>query len=261
MKLRVSGYELNLVVDGSPKAPPLLLLHALATNGHMFDDAIAELARHFRCIRVDLRGHGLSEAPPRPYAFKAYVADLLGVLDHLGIARTHVLGVSLGGMIAQHLGLIAPERIERLVLVSTTSRTPLEARPVWQERMDTVSAHGVASQIEPTLARWFTDGYAKTAPNVFAQIGEMIGKTSQTGYLGACDAIMELDVTGQLKGLRGPTLVMVGEQDQGTPVSAAQAIQAAVPDARLVVVPDASHMLPIEQREAFLNHTLAFLRA
>ncbi|OYV52282.1 MAG: 3-oxoadipate enol-lactonase, partial [Acidocella sp. 20-58-15] len=100
MFLRVNDLNIHVLTDGPPGAPPLVLLHSLGTNAHIWDSQAAELARSFRVIRPDLRGHGLTAGTPGPYTMDLFARDLVGLLDALGVGQAHIGGVSIGGMIA-----------------------------------------------------------------------------------------------------------------------------------------------------------------
>lgn len=249
MHVSVNGIRIHCVVEG--EGPWLVMSHSLACNLHMWDAQAAALRGRFRVLRFDTRGHGQSDAPSGRWSLEDLSADLDGLLDALAIERCTFVGLSMGGMIAMTHALQRPGRLERLVLSNTTSRIPPEAQPVWQQRMDTVAARGMAPMVEPTLERWFTAPFRMRHPEVAGAVARMIGETPAAGYLGCCTAIRGLDLTARLGAIAVPTLVIAGDQDAGTPVEAARAIQLAVPGAQLGVIPSASHLSNLEQPEVF----------
>ena len=118
----MSAVELHHVIDGPPDAPVLVLLSSVGSTGAMWDPQVKALARDFRVVRADHRGHGASPVPPAPYALADLGGDVVALLDHLGVQRAHVCGLSLGGMVAMWLAVHAAERVDRLVLCCTSAR-------------------------------------------------------------------------------------------------------------------------------------------
>lgn len=257
MKVRANGIDIHYEVSG--RGPWLVLSHSLCCDGSMWAPQLAALEPHFTVLRFDTRGHGGSDAPAGPYTFAQLTDDVLGLLDALKIGHAHFCGLSMGGMIGQHLALRAPERIDRLVLADTTSRMPPEARPLWAERIRVAQTEGMAAHVQPTLERWFTAPYRAAHPEVMETIGALIRATPVAGYVGCAEAISRIDLTGRLSEVKAPTLVIVGDQDAGTPPAMSQAIAAAIPGARLEVIAGASHLSNIEQAEAFNRLLLDFL--
>jgi len=247
--LRANGIDIRYDVQGS--GPWLMLSHSLATDLTLWDDQMAALTPHFRVLRFDTRGHGGSGAPETPYDFAMLTADMLGLMDALGVGRSHFCGISMGGMIAQHLALAAPDRIDKLVLVSTTSSYPPEARALWTDRIAGVRARGVEPLVAPTLERWFTAPYRAAHPEVMERIGKLIRATPAAGYIGSGQAIAALDVTDRLPTLRCPTLVIAGADDAGTPPDMGRKIAGQVAGARFELIPSASHLCNVEQAAEF----------
>jgi 3-oxoadipate enol-lactonase len=257
MKVRANGIDIHCEISGS--GPWLTLSHSLSCDLSMWQPQRAALEKRFTLLRFDTRGHGQTDAPAGPYTFELLTDDVLGLLDALKIERTHFCGLSMGGMIGQHLALKAPDRIDRLVLADTTSRMPAEARPLWAERIRVAQEQGMAAHVQPTLERWFTAPWRAAHPETMERIGALIRATPVAGYVGCAQAIAGFDVSDRLGGIRAPTLVIVGREDAGTPPAMAQAIAAAIPGARLEIVPEAAHLSNIEQADAFNRLLLDFL--
>lgn len=257
MNIHVNGIDIHYLLEGS--GPCVTLAHSLASDLSLWEDTAARLKERFTVLRFDARGHGQTSAPAGPYDFPMLVADLVGLLDALQIERTHFVGLSMGGMLGQQFALTHPERLDKLVLVSTSSRTPPQARPLWDERIAVARSQGMQAHVEATLARWFTAPYRETHAEVMDRIGAMIAATPVAGYAGWGAAIQTLDLTDKLGAVRAPTLVICGADDPGTPPAANQAIAAAIPGARLEIVPSASHQLVIEQAETFRRLLMDFL--
>lgn len=257
MKVRANGIDIHYEVSGS--GPWLTLSHSLCCDVSMWQPQLAALEKHFTVLRFDTRGHGGSDAPAGAYTFDQLADDVLGLLDALKIGRTHYCGLSMGGMIGQHLALKAPQRIDRLVLADTTSRMPAEAQPLWAERIRIAQEQGMAAHVQPTLERWFTAPYRAAHPEVMERIGSLICSTPPAGYVGCAHAIAGIDITGRLSAIQAPTLVIVGRDDVGTPPAMSEAMAAAIPGARLEIISEASHLSSIEQADAFNRLLLDFL--
>ena len=259
MNLRANGVEIHYALDGPPGAPVVTLSHSIAADLTMWDPTVPALTPRYRVLRYDIRGHGGSEAPPGEYTLEALAEDARALLRALGIARTHWVGLSLGGMIGQALALSAPEALAGLVLCDTASGMPPEMKPVWNERIAMVEGQGGTGGFDDVLARWFTPGFAQANPGVVATTLAMIARTSPRGFAGCAAAIRDLDFTERLAAIRVPTLLIVGEQDEATPPIASQFMQALIKDAELVILPSAAHLSNVEQPEAFNRALTAFL--
>ena len=257
MKVKSNGIELNCTVQGS--GPWVVMSHSLACDLHMWDEQAAMLANDYTVLRFDTRGHGMSDAPAGQYTLDMLAEDAKGLLDALGIKSCHWVGLSMGGMIAQAFALRYPGVFASLVLADTTSRYPPEAAGLWADRIAAVNAKGMDAVVEGTLARWFTDGFRRDRRDVCGRIEAMIRATPVAGYAGCCNAIPKINFTSRLKEISCPTIIIVGEQDAGTPVDMAREIHAAMPGSELVVIPSASHLSNIEQPEAFSRALGAFL--
>jgi len=256
--LDVNGIKVRYKVEGS--GPWVTLSHSLTCDLTMWDEIAVALAPTFTVLRYDTRGHGGTTAPEGPYSFEQLSADVTGLLDALKIERTHFVGLSMGGMIGQYLALLAPQRLNKLVIASSTSRIPPEASPLWDERIAIVRTQGCAGLVEGTLGRWFTPEFRAGRPDVMQRIGKLIADTPAAGYAGCVAAIRQLDITARIGAIRTPALVIVGEQDPGTPPAMSSVIASGIPGARLDIIPSASHLCCIEQPETFKQLVAGFLK-
>ena len=260
MQLTANGIEHHVELTGPEGAPVVMLSHSLASSMVMWAPQLPVLEPHFRVLRYDVRGHGGSAVPPAPYSLDEMVNDVVGILDALEIDRAHFVGLSMGGMIGQGFGIQHPSRLIGLCLCDTMARVPPEAQSTWQERIDKAREGGMAALAGATLERWFTTPFRSGQPEQLETIRRSILETPVEGFVGAAEAIRRLDYLEQLSVLQRPTLVMVGADDSGTPVSAAEAIQQRIPGAQLRVLPNAAHLANIEQSHAFNVTLLGFLR-
>lgn len=259
MKITANGISINYTLEGPANAPVVMLSHSLATNLSMWDPQISALASRYRVLRYDTRGHGGTDAPEGPYSLEMLAEDVRALLQALGIARTHFIGLSMGGFIGQIIALKYPQMLHGLVLCDTSSRVPPEARPTWEERIKVARTQGMEPHVESTIGRWFTAPFQEKRADVVDRVRPMIRATSPRGYIGCCQAIAVLDLTDRLHAISAPTLIIVGEDDPGTPVAASRTIHERIKGSELVILKSASHLSNIEQPEAFNRAVSAFL--
>jgi 3-oxoadipate enol-lactonase len=259
MKLKANGIDINYEIHGKEGAPWLVLSHSLACSVRMWDPQIAALKDKYRIVAYDTRGHGATEAPKGAYTLEMLADDLFFLLRELKVSTTHFCGLSMGGMIGQTFALKYPGVLSTLMLADTTSRYPAEAAPVWADRIKLAEAKGMEPLAQPTLERWFTEPFRKANPAAVDGIRKLIVATPVAGYVGCSHAIPKINLTGRLKDIKCPILVIVGEQDPGTPVAMAQEIHDNAPGSKLVVIPQAAHLANLEQPAAFTRAMEQFL--
>jgi len=247
VKVRANGIEHHYTIEGA--GPWIVMSHPLACNSAMWGEQAELLAKRFKVLRYDTRGHGRSDAPAGAYTLEMLADDAKGLLDALGVREAHWIGISMGGMIGQTLALKHPGALKSLVLADTTSRNPPEAWPMWKECIEAAETKGMEATVESTLARWFTAPYRQARPDRIQPIADMIRATPVAGYVGCCHAIPKIDLTARLKEIRVPVLAITGAEDAAAPGT--RAIHENLPGSELVVIPSASHISNIEQPEAF----------
>ncbi len=235
------------VVEGPPDAPTLILSNSLGSTLAMWDPQMAVLTRHFSVVRYDLRGHGDSPVPPGPYDIADLGADVLALLDRLGVTRAHLCGLSLGGMISMWVAADAPDRVDRLVLCATNAHfDPPEA---WADRAAIVRAGGIGSVADAVVARWFTPEYAAAHPALVQEMRAMIANTPPEGYAACCGVIERTNLRPSLAAILAPTLVIAGAQDPAVPTDQAELTADGIGDCRMTVVEHAAHLLNVERPE------------
>jgi 3-oxoadipate enol-lactonase len=259
MTASINGYELAYSLHGDPKRPVVVLCHALATSMDIWDYQLPLLAQRFRVLRYDLRGHGRSAAPGSSYTLEELASDVAALLDHLEIARAAFVGLSIGGMVGQVFALRYPEKLSGLVLCSTGNRTEPQAKATIEERILKVRAEGLKSQLEATLARWFSARFIEEAPATMAWVSDLILATSVDGYTGCARAIQNLDVTDALSEIRVKTLIVPGEFDLAFPEKISRVINQKIPNSDLVLLKGAAHLGNVEQAHLFNEILLDFL--
>lgn len=260
MKTRANGIEVNYELHGRQGAPWLVLGHSLACSLRMWDPQVAALKDRYRILAYDTRGHGGSEATRGEYSLELLADDLFFLLQELKIKATHYCGLSMGGMIGQSFALKYPGTFRSLTLADTTSRYPAEAWPLWQDRIRIAETRGMEPLAQATIERWFTEPFRNSNVEAVERIRKLILATPAAGYAGCCHAIPKINLTARLKQIECPILVIVGEQDPGTPVAMAREIHDNAPGSKLVVLPSAAHLANLEQPEGFSRALGDFLR-
>jgi 3-oxoadipate enol-lactonase len=250
------GCPINVEVAGREDAPALMLSNSLGTNLHMWDDQADEFAKHFRLVRYDRRGHGLSGVPQGPYSMERLGRDVLSVLDALNIKKTNWCGLSMGGMVGQWLGANAPDRVEKLILSNTSAYYPDKAP--WNDRIKFVEEKGLEALVDANMQRWFTEGFRARAGEPLARMKEMFVATQVPGYVGCIQAIAAMDFRASNARITAPTLVIVGSKDAATPPAAGEAIQREIKGAKLASL-EAAHISNIEQPKQYTEIVLNFL--
>jgi 3-oxoadipate enol-lactonase len=254
----MTAIEVPYRVDGAEDAPPLVLSNSLGSTSEMWDPQVPALSERFRLIRYEHRGHGDAPVPPEPYDLDDLGGDVVALLDRLGIERTDFCGLSLGGMVGMWLGINAPERIRRLVLLCTSPM--LSREHDWALRGRTVREQGTGAVADAVVERWFTPRYAEEHPDTVARMRAMVTETPATGYAGCCGAIERMDLVPELGSIRAPTLVVAGTEDPATPPPHAEVIAEHIPDCRMELVP-AAHLASWERPDEVTRLILSHLEA
>jgi 3-oxoadipate enol-lactonase len=253
---RTAPIAVHHQVDGRDDAPTVVLSNSLGSTLEMWEPQVLPLSRQFRVVRYDTRGHGRSPVPPAPYRIADLGADLVALLDQMGVARAHLVGLSLGGMACLWVAAHHPERVDRLVVCCSSAR--LGAETAWAERAAIVRARGTPAVADAVVARWFTNGFRARFPEVVRRMRDMIAATPAEGYAACCGAVEHMDLRGDLGSIRAPTLAIAGADDTAIPPEHLFVIARAVADGRAVVVEGGAHLANFEQpdriTELILRH-------
>ncbi|TXN26884.1 3-oxoadipate enol-lactonase [Methylobacterium sp. WL30] len=248
---------LNHILTGPEDAPVVAFSNSLGTTLAMWDAVVPHLADRYRILRYDTRGHGGSATRDAPAEIDDLAGDLLALLDGLGIVRIHAVGLSLGGMTMQALASAAPDRVASLTLMATAAHMPSEAS--WNARAATVREAGPQAIVAATLGRWFTPGFSERHPEVIAPIRTAFTACDAAGYAVCCGAIGRMDLRPRLPAITAPTLVVAGREDTATPPAMAEEICRGIPQAELVTLPHAAHLLAVERPDAAGAYLAQFL--
>ena len=239
--------QVHAVVTGRPDGPAVVLSNSLGSTHRMWDSQVAALEERFRVVRYDTRGHGDSPVPPGPYSIDELADDVIALLDRFDIERAHLVGLSLGGMTMMRVAARNPERVDRLALLCTAAYLP--PAQGWTDRAALVRADGTSAVAAAVVQRWFTPGYLAANTEARQQFEAMVAATPAEGYAACCEAISAMDQRSDLSSIIAPTLAIAGADDPATPSDLLRDIVDAVPNGRLLVVPDSAHLANAQQAD------------
>jgi 3-oxoadipate enol-lactonase len=253
---RLNGLTVHWRADGPEDAPSVVFAHALGTDLRMWDRLVARLPG-IRCIRYDLRGHGLSEAPPGDYFMGDLVADAAALVEAAAGGPCVFAGISIGGVIAQGLAAERPELARGLVLMDTAGK--IGTPDLWAARVATVRARGVEALADAVLERWFPPEFRTTRADELAGWRTMLVRTPVAGYAGCAAALAGTDLRDSTARLSLPALVVAGTEDGSTPPDLVRELAADIDGASFELVPGAGHLPPIDAPDAVAAALRAFL--
>lgn len=256
-EVEVGNARLAYRVDGPPNAPALVFSNSLGLDWDMWQPQVNALGKQFSLLRYDSRGHGRSTVSPGPYTIETLGRDLVAILDHAGVESACVVGLSLGGVVAQWLAANHPERLERVVLANTGSRIGTAAS--WEDRIARVRAGGMQSIREMVVGRFLSVPFRQRRPDIEEQISAMLVATNPEGYIATCEALLEADMRAGMSEIRAPTLILAGALDESTPPALSEELHSAISSSELVTIPESAHLSNVEAAEVFNANVLRFL--
>ena len=260
MQLTINGLDTRYVLSNEGGGPWLTFIHQLGGDLSVWDQLAGYFRDDFTVLRYDVRGHGHTAVPPRGYQVTDLAGDLAALLDALGAPSTHIVGMSMGGMIAQQFALDYPSRIDTLTLADTAAGTPADKRGVWDQRAASARSDGMKALASGSLDRWFTPDFHSSHPEAIEAIREVYESTPSEGFALASEALRDFDVRGRLAELKVPTLAVAGTHDIGTPPALTKEIAEGIGGARFELL-DAAHLAPIEQSHRFAALLETFLQS
>jgi 3-oxoadipate enol-lactonase len=257
-EIEANGTRLHYQFEGSEGAPTVMLSNSLGTNLHMWDPQIPVLAGKFQVLRYDSRGHGQSSATPGPYTIDGLGNDAIALLDALRIEKVFFCGLSLGGVIAQWMGINAADRVNAIVISNSAAKIGNDE--FWNKRIEKLREGGIAPVAGAQVLRWFTERYVAAQPQVIEKMKQMFEATPVDGYIATCQALRDSDLRESIQRIRARTLVISGVHDLVTPPADGKFIASQIPGARYTEL-NASHLSSIEDSAAFSAAVLQFFSA
>jgi 3-oxoadipate enol-lactonase len=253
---RANGLRLHVVESGPPDGPTVVFANSLGTHLRLWDALLPLLPRDLRYVRYDLRGHGLSDCPDGPYRMADLSVDAAALIEALDLGPIVFVGVSIGGMIGQHLAAQRPDLIRALVLSNTAPR--MGTPEMWRARIDAIRSDGLSNMQEAILDRWFGPAF-RAQPE--AQLwGNMLSRTPVAGYLGCCEAIAAADLTQSTAAIRLPVLAIGGSADGASLPDLVTAMAASISGASCNIIDGAGHLPCVEAPAAFAAILVPFLK-
>jgi 3-oxoadipate enol-lactonase len=248
--------RLNAEISGPATGPPLVLLHALGTDLTIFDDLLPLLPPKLRILRLDLRGHGKSDAPPPPYPMGALIRDVETAMAHFALKEAVLLGVSLGGLIAQGLAVKRLDLVRALILSNTAAKIGSPA--LWQSRSDEIAATGLRGYAPGAMQRMFGRGW-ETNP-AMPKIRALLEATRPDGWIGCAKAIAGADFYTTTATLTLPTLVIAGANDGTTPPDLVRETAGLIRGSQFQLIRGAGHLPFVEKPVDYAALVTGFLR-
>jgi 3-oxoadipate enol-lactonase len=261
MLINLPGRKTAYDLVGPEAGPVVAFTHSLAADMGLWAEQVpALLAAGYRVLRTDLRGHGGSTATPAPYTIDQLADDVVEVLDALAIERCHFVGLSIGGMVGQSLGIRHARRVESLLLSDTQTESPTDAAQFWGPMIESIKSAGTLEPIaDTTMGRWLTKAYRQQNPVRWKQIRETVAACTPEGYIGCALAISNFNFTARLGSVTTPTLVTCGSEDPRATPEESRRIASLFADGRYEGFEGARHVPNVEQPEAFNRVLLQWL--
>ena len=250
-KRRVGDIEIAHRWDGPAGAPVVMMAHAMGTSHKIWDRQVPALVDRYRLLRYDWRGHGDTDAPPGPYTLEQFVADAVGTMDALGLAKVHWVGISTGGMIGQGLGIHHGDRLASLTLCNTTSQATPWYRDWVAKRQAVARQGGMDPAWEMTKKLWFTDAYVDAAGPDYHATRDVFVRTPLAGYLGGTWAVADLAYRDLLHRIKTPTRIIAAGADPVTPIEHSEEIHERIEGSQLMVIAGQRHFSNVEVPDTF----------
>ena len=248
--------KVRIAYDDRGQGSPLMLVHSLGCDHHMWDHQLGVLSAARRVVAIDLRGHGESDASAGDYTLERLGRDVVDVADDLGIERFDYCGLSIGGLIGQWLGLHAGGRVRTLTLCNTGAKISEVER--WNERIEVARTQGMGPLVDAVIERWFTEEFVDEHPEEIERFRTQLLETDPEGYAGCCAAIRGADLRDEIHTIGARTLLVAGTRDIATPPELAEFLHSQIEDSSLVTL-EAGHLSNVEQPDAFTDAITRFL--
>ena len=250
--------EAATTLVSNPGKPWLTLLHTLATDRSLWSDQVEELSQHFSLLMIDMRGHGGSTAATPPYSIGELTDDVIAIWDALEIETSLVAGLSIGGMIALSLAAEHPGRVTAMIAGGCRAQTSDQFRAMWSARRALLAEGGLNAVVDATIPTWFPPESLEANPQLPKRVGAMISKTSIDGYIGATQALEELDLFDALSAITAPCLLLVGDKDGPHPGEMAK-MKEQVAHSNLITITGAGHLPNLDQPGQVMSAIMPFL--
>jgi 3-oxoadipate enol-lactonase/4-carboxymuconolactone decarboxylase len=251
------GDFLHYRQEGPSHLPLLVFSNSLGTDMRVWDPLLPYLQDQYRFLRYDKRGHGLSTCQLLPETIDDHIDDLIALLDHVQESNVTLIGLSVGGLIAQGVAAKRPDLVNNLVLCDTAHK--IGPKEIWDTRIDTINQHGLAHIADAVMERWFAKAFRTEKPHEVELWKSMMVRTPLEGYAATCKAIRDADLTQSSVKLTQPTLCVVGDEDGATPVDLVRSTAELIPGARFEILANVGHLPSVERPKALAALITQFL--
>ena len=254
-KLQTNNINLYYEIHG--EGQPLVLIHGLGSSTRDWEFQVTELAKSYKVVTCDLRGHGQSDKPAGPYSVLMFALDVFGLLQSLSIPFAHIVGISLGGAIAFQFAIDYPTMVKTLTIVNSapTLGDPEQARPEVERRVGIVQQLGMRAMGQALAPNLFPKPEHAAIRETFV---ERWAENDPRAYIEATRSMLGWNVVGKLGSIHCPTLVIAADQDY-SPVAVKEMYVKLMPNAQLVVISDSRHATPLERPAEFNAALVKFL--
>jgi 3-oxoadipate enol-lactonase/4-carboxymuconolactone decarboxylase len=256
--ININGHSIHYKYLKGNRERTFLFVNSLGTDLRIWDEVVDLVKSEGSVLLFDKPGHGLSEVIEiRPLSIADYVQLIISLLDALQINKCVYVGLSIGGLIGQHMALHHPDRIEYLVLSNSSPRS--DGADYWNARIETIRHVGMAAMSDKILHRWLADDFRNNMQAETAGLKRMLESCSPLGYIRACEAIRDEDLSNSIHGIQIPTLCIAGSEDNAISPEKVQATAASIPNAKVIVIDGVGHLPPIEAPQEFAQTVLDFI--
>lgn len=254
----LNGINTHFQVIGAPEGKPVLVfVNGLGTDQRIWRDVVMRFVGDAALVTYDMRGHGLTDLGAANGSLSQLCDDLAALIEHLRQANVILVGLSIGGLIAQDLAARRPELVRALVLANTATRIGTER--LWHERIEAVERGGIEALADATMERWFSTSFRVESAAELQGYRTMLVRQSQAGYLNGSRVLKHADLVTSSAALSRPTLCLGGEEDGSTPPDVVAAMAEIIPHARYEMIASCGHIPCIEQPETMSDMINAFM--
>ena len=256
--ININGVNISYLISGKNTftGKKIVLIHSLALNKHFWDEVIKVLNPHVEILVYDCRGHGLSDKPPGPYDLHQFANDLSNLLDHLGWNNNLIVGADMGGAVAMRFAIDYPTKISQLGLIGTCAWYGLDASKNWNDRVAKVKEQGFLSMVEFQKKRWVSEDFILKNTALMDQLTEVFLHNDIVGYTESCLMMGNMDLRKELSMIKVPTQILVGSDDQATPITMAEELNQLIANSTIEIIDSAKHLASIEKPLAVARHLL-----
>jgi 3-oxoadipate enol-lactonase len=257
MLANVNG--VNIFYESTGDGPAILFVHGLGGTGNVWHAQRVALSKYFRVITIDLPGSGRSDKTQEKYSFAQWVEQIAALANQLQLGRFTLVGHSMTTILAQNFAARHGDRLDALILCGPLTELPPAGKDAFAKRAETVLKDGMVAIVDAVLAGGLTAATREANPALAGMVREMLASNCPKCYAGHCHALREASARADQANIRVPTLILDGDQDTVTPLASAKAIAAAIPGAKIRIVPDTAHLTMLERPGAFNAALVEFL--